>query len=264
LTEGIRVSLSKGLLVSVIAAGALSLPAAAQAAPLPPVLSSVGHSGRYLTASWTLAAGTEADFIEAATSPETYPEGNFLAENTPLVDFLDPGQAQYKAPVTLDPGVYYVHVAAFDPLCQVSPCLDSFSDTARLTVEGDPPPAQSGLPFSSPPPDKATAFAKLAVASSQRAGNLMVEVAMPEAGTITVGGTVSVSNASRVFKIKPVSASAVAGKAVKIRVKLSRQALTAARRALKRRRKVRANLTITVRDKAGNSKTGKRAVRLKR
>ena len=86
---------------------------------------------------------------------------------------------------------------------------------------------------------------------------------MPENGTITVGGTVSVPNASKVFKLKRVTVNAVAGKTVKIKVKLPGKALKATRKALKRRRKVKASLTVTAKDGAGNSRSEKRSVKLK-
>jgi hypothetical protein len=258
------VKLGKGLLVPAVVAAALSLPPAAQADPMPPVLTSVGHSGGYLTAGWTLGPGTEADFIEAATSPETYPEGNFLAENTPLVDFLDPGQTAYASPIKLEPGLYFVHVAAYDPLCPVSPCLDVFTETVRVTVEPAPPPTQSGPTSAAPPPDRTTGFAMLAVASRQRAGALAVEFAMPEAGTVTVSGTIDLPNAAKAHKLKAVAVKVVPGKTLRVKVKLPKRTLVAVTNALRRRKKVKANLTITARDAAGNTKTEKRSVKLRR
>jgi hypothetical protein len=112
--------------------------------------------------------------------------------------------------------------------------------------------------------DKVTSFSSLKVASSQKAANLFVTASMPESGTIAVGGTVSVPNASKVFKLKTVSVKTLPGATMKIRVKLSSKALKAAKKALGRHRKVRANLSITARDAAGNTKTEKRSVKLKR
>jgi uncharacterized protein GlcG (DUF336 family) len=47
-------------------------------------------------------------------------------------------------------------------------------------------------------------------------------------------------------------------------VKLPNKALKAAKKALKRKKKVKAKLTITVIDGAGNTDSEKRSVRLKR
>jgi uncharacterized repeat protein (TIGR01451 family) len=123
-------------------------------------------------------------------------------------------------------------------------------------------------PLSVPPPpsplaDKVTSFASLKCASTQRAGGLVVQASMPENGTITVGGSVNVPNAARVFRLKAVSVNATAGRTVKITVKLAAKTLKAVKKALKRHKKVRANLTITARDGAGNVKGEKRAVKLK-
>ncbi len=239
-------------------------------APPAPVLTAVGHVGRHLTATWTLGAGTENSFIEAATSQATYPEGDFV-DWVLFEPVLDPGQTTYTSPDPLDPGVYYVHVAAFDPLCPFELfCPDLFSDVVPVTIPPDPTPAPQPQPqtLPSPPPptppaDKVTSFATLKCASTQKAGTLVVRAAMPENGTITVGGTVSVPNASKVFKLKRVTVKAIAGKTVKINVKLSAKALKAAKKALRRHRKVKASLTVTAKDGAGNSRSEKRSVKLK-
>jgi hydroxymethylglutaryl-CoA reductase len=125
----------------------------------------------------------------------------------------------------------------------------------------------SGGAGTQPPPaataDKVTSFKALKCASPQKARNLVVQASMPENGTITVGGTVSVPNASKVFKIKAVSVKAVAGKTVSLKVKLAKKALKAIKKALKRHKKVKAKLSIIAKDTAGNTKTEKRSVKLK-
>jgi hypothetical protein len=228
-----------------------------------PVLNSVGQSSRHLTANWSLDPPAENEFIEAATSPATYPEGDFLVEDSVLFEFLDPGATSYTSTDQLPPGVYYVHVAAYDPRCVF--CNYTFSGTLQLTIPADAQPAAPP-----PPPavqaqsDKVTAFAALKVAAIQRVDRLVVEAGMTENGRITVGGTINVPNAARVFKLEAVSVNVAAGKTLKIRVKVAKRALKAIKRALKRHKKVRANLTVTAKDAAGNTKTEKRTVRLKR
>jgi hypothetical protein len=51
---------------------------------------------------------------------------------------------------------------------------------------------------------------------------------------------------------------------VKVRVKAARKALRAARKALARHAKVKARLTVTARDGAGNTTSAKRSVTLRR
>ena len=232
-----------------------------------PVLTSVGHAGRYPTATWTLGAGTVNYYIEAATSPAMSSDG---FDDWVWVDFqLDPTQTTYTSPEQLDPGFYYVHVAAYDSSCPIDLlCPDLFSNILTVTIPPDPQPvpqaqSQPPPPLPAPPADKVTSFATLKCASTQKAGTLVVQAAMPENGTITVGGTVSVPNASKVFKLKRVTVNAIAGKTVKIKVKLPGKALKATRKALKRHRKVKASLTVTAKDGAGNSRSEKRSVKLK-
>ena len=47
-------------------------------------------------------------------------------------------------------------------------------------------------------------------------------------------------------------------------MKLSRRALAAVRNALRHRKRIKANLTITATDTAGNMKSEKRTIKLKR
>jgi hypothetical protein len=87
---------------------------------------------------------------------------------------------------------------------------------------------------------------------------------MPENGTVSVRGTVNVPNASKVYKLKAVSVSATAGKTITVKLKLPKKALKAAKRALKKHRKVKAHLTLTAKDVSANIKVEKRVVKLRR
>jgi len=233
--------------------------------PPAPVLESVGQVARNVTATWSLDPGLDNEVIEVATSPETYPEGEFLIENTVLIDLLDPGVTNYTSSDPLPAGVYYVHVGASDPSCPIGVCPNVFSNVRQLGIPPDPeqhPVATQSLP--KPRPDTVTDFSALKCASTQKAGNLIVQASMLESGTITVEGTLSVPNAARIFKLRAVSVSVRANQTVRIKLKLPARALRAAKRALKRRRTVKARLTITARDGLGNTKSEKRAVKLKR
>ena len=108
-----------------------------------------------------------------------------------------------------------------------------------------------------------TSFSSLAVASSQKAGSLTVKATMPETGTITVSGTVSVPKASKVYKLSSVTANATAGQAVTLKVKLAKKTLKAVKKAIKRHKKPKASLTITAKDAKGNTKSEQRSVKLK-
>jgi hypothetical protein len=253
----------------------------------PPVIQSLEQSGRHITASWTLPDTRNADLVEVAKASDTYPLGAFKVENLVHFEYLpDPQQTSYFSTAQLAPGTYWVHVAALpalDPvkcptLAEIACLIDEYSETNSVTIPPDPTPGGGGgggssggstgsqQPTSKPTPvvvDKATAFAKLSAASTQDVDKLFVLASMGEAGTITAGGTVSVPSLSKVYKFKTESVDATPGASVKLKLKLPKKALKAVKRALKRHKKLKAKLTITARDKAGNTKTAKRTVSLK-
>jgi hypothetical protein len=191
--------------------------------------------------------------------------GFFTDPRATGVQIDGPQKTYTSAPLQFPPGVYYFHVSAILSTCDdiTIPCVDEFSiPPVLLNVPPDPPPAPPPPP--PPPPDTVTSFSALKCASTQKAGDLVVQASMGENGTITVGGTLNVPNAAKVYKLKAVSVSATAGKTVTVKLKLTKQVLKAAKKALKRKKKVKASLTITARDAAGNTKIEKRAVKLKR
>jgi hypothetical protein len=242
----------------------------AQAAP-PTGLTVTQHS-RVVTASWTLTSPTAlSGFLEFSPTSATDSSGFFTDPATLVVGPFDDTTTSYdSSPFQFAPGTYYVHVSSYEPSsCNVmtGECVDEFSTPpVVLTVPPDPPPPPAPPPPPPPAPvtaDTATSFSKLAVASAQKASNLVVQASMPENGTITVSGTVSVPNSAKVFKLKRVSASVTAGKTVKIKLSLAKKALKAVKKALKRHKKVKANLTIVAKDLAGNSHAEKRSVKLR-
>jgi hypothetical protein len=254
----------RGMVALTLMVGVLLFPAAATA--LPPTITSAGQTSRHLTASWTLPPGMATDFIEAATSPAKDSDGYFLTPYLVLYEELADGATTYTSALQFPAGKYYVHVAAYDPtLCVGDPpppeCIDEFSSTWSVTIPADPPSPPPPPP--PPPPDTATAFAALTVPKKQDVDKLTVAASMGEAGTLTATGTVSVPGASKVYKFKTATANAAAGVKVKLKLKLPKKALKAVKKALKRHKKVKAKLTITAKDTAGNTKVEKRTVALK-
>jgi peptidoglycan/xylan/chitin deacetylase (PgdA/CDA1 family) len=139
------------------------------------------------------------------------------------------------------------------------------------SVMGFPDPASPSPPGRSPaastlrkPADTATAFASLSARKRQRIGKLYVSATMGEPGTLIAGGTVRVPNAARTYRFKTAFAKAVPGVRVRLRLRLSKEGLRAARAQLRRHRKLTARLTITARDKAGNANAVRRTVKLRR
>jgi peptidoglycan/xylan/chitin deacetylase (PgdA/CDA1 family) len=118
-------------------------------------------------------------------------------------------------------------------------------------------------PFGAPAKDKVTAFASLKVRKVQDVDNIRVAASMLEPGRLSATGTVKVGNASRIFKLKRAAKPASPGKRVKLRLKLSKKGLRAAKRAIRAHTRVRARITITATDKPGNRTRAKRTIRLR-
>ena len=133
--------------------------------------------------------------------------------------------------------------------------------TVRDVILPPPPPPP-------PPPavkaDKVTAFASLKAPKSQDIDKLFVRAAMIEPGTLSASATVNVPNASRVFKFKRVSKKAVAGKSVKLRLQDLEEGTPGREACAPGGKRLRAKIRVTARDNAGNSRTAKRTVKLRR
>ena len=118
----------------------------------PPVLHSVGHVGGRATASWTLQPGTEARFIEVATSPTTDSTGYFPLANVKENDILQSNQTSWRGDNALAGGTYYVHLSAYDPSCFSCP-IRQWSEIKSFTVSNTTtPPPPPGPPPPGPPP----------------------------------------------------------------------------------------------------------------
>ena len=262
---------AKGVLALVLTA-LLAPVTVAEAAP--PTNLSASQSGRIVTASWTLPSSPTdvfTGYLEFAPTPATDAYGFFAHPDTISVEYNTNETTFNSSPFQFPAGSYFVHVSAVDPAtCAPTPddCVDEFSGVITLVVPPDPPPPTPPAPAAppappAPPPDTVTAFSSLSAPGSQKVAKLFVQAGMSEAGTITAAGTVSVPKLSKVYKFKTASAPVAAGATVKLKLKLAKKALKAVRKALKKGKKLKAKLTITATDGAGNRKVEKRTVKLK-
>jgi peptidoglycan/xylan/chitin deacetylase (PgdA/CDA1 family) len=108
--------------------------------------------------------------------------------------------------------------------------------------------------------DRVVGFAALRVRSRQDVDKLYVRAAMSEAGKLGASG--AVKHGKR-YPLKKVSKSAVSGKLVKLRLRLSKKGLRVVKQALARGKRVRAKIKITAKDAAGNVAVAKRTITLK-
>ena len=245
---------------------AASTPVQADVAFNPPQMRSVGFDSQgRLGASWFLQNDLNNDYLEVATSPAVYPsgerKGEFLSENViHRRDYQGGGSGLVNSyhsavPIGVRRGFYYVHVRAKS--CEFLYCLFLVSDTSRIWVPGPSLPP-------SPVKDKATRVSSLTARSRQSVRALYVLAAMAEQGTLTAGGTIDVSGSARAFRLNDASAVAKPGVPVRLRLKASKKAQRAVRRALRRDRRVKASIWVIARDAAGNTKAKRRTIKLKR
>jgi peptidoglycan/xylan/chitin deacetylase (PgdA/CDA1 family) len=110
--------------------------------------------------------------------------------------------------------------------------------------------------------DTSTGFAILSARKRQRIRSLHVSAAMSEPGTLSAHGSVNLRK--RRYHLKSVSATAVPGRMVKLRLKFSKKGRRAVRRALRRGKRVRAVIRIKATDAAGNVSVAIRRIRLRR
>jgi hypothetical protein len=96
----------------------------------------------------------------------------------------------------------------------------------------------------------------------QDVDKLAIGVVLSEAGSVTVGGSVSVPGASKTYRIKSVRRSVQANVRTTVKLKLSKKAKRAVKRAIARGRTIRARLSIAATDTAGNKSTARKTVRL--
>jgi hypothetical protein len=91
---------------------------------------------------------------------------------------------------------------------------------------------------------------------------LAVGVTLNEAGTVTVRARVSVPDAARVVRFRPVTRSVAANTSVRFRLRLARRARRSVKAALRDDRRLIARVTIAARDGSGNVSTARRRIRL--
>jgi hypothetical protein len=127
-----------GSKIAVLAVAVLALLTVSPVLAAPPTLVAVSHVKRHPQASWVLAPGSEAAFIQVATSPEVGTDGYFFEENVEDTDVLEAGQTHWLSTSQLDPGTYFVHVASYTPGCLPCP-IREWSQIETLAVRNAKP-----------------------------------------------------------------------------------------------------------------------------
>jgi hypothetical protein len=224
------------------------------------------------TFQWTLPMGDKgrvwSDHIVVSTSSEQYAPGTFLAG-----EFLDRYWASFNTLQKNDtsfadlkeykPGTYFVHVAGHDPGCppgQFS-CQIEFSNILSFNVVVPPPGGGGGGGGGGA--DKFAPLQTLSFAAVQDIDKLRVTTRSTEAGTITATGTVGMPGASKALRFKPAKRAVAANVKTTLKLKLSKKSLRSAKRALKKRKHLKAKIVLTAVDKAGNKRATKITIGLR-
>jgi hypothetical protein len=168
------------------------------------------------------------------------------------------GSNWQAAPSPLRPGVYTVQAEQEDAAGNAG-----LSAAHTFTVTATPDVPGGATPDAAAPEGRVTAARRQ---SLRRQKGALIATAGPfdEAAAVTASASLNVPKVSRIFRLRRVSRELVAGTRSSLRVRLSRGALKAARRALARRRRVRATITLRVSDAAGNARNISRAIRVVR
>lgn len=229
-------------------------------------LQSVSLTGGVFSASWTLPDGVDPLGIEIASFPERSIRG-FTA--VVFDDLLLPGETSYATPLSLSPGVYYVHIETTPTpeTCYtvVNSCAFEYSNIGAFRVSSPLPGGGSGTPGTNKTAaDKTVALGAVTAAARQDVDKLSLTLNLGEAAKVKLSGSVNVPGASKVYRFKTVNKAVGAGKQTKLSLKLSSTAKRAVKRALRRKKRLKAKLTLVVTDNAGNAQTKKYSVRLKR
>jgi hypothetical protein len=263
----------------------------ALAVACPPILKSVTvqPNQNHPTSVWALPANVSSQFVQVSRSPEVDENGYFPT----VVSFntLSATQTIFTDEFEFQPGTYYLHVAGHDKRCFKADCpriefseIMSFDVTAAaaaaavspataprtatsaaLNCSDAGPGGGPALPSTTGGPgrDKVKPLQSLSFKAVQDVDKLFVRARMSEAGTLTARATVGVAGASKVYRFKPASRSVKANVFTKLRLKLAKKGLRAVKGALRKRKRLKAKISVTARDKAGNKRVQKATVRLR-
>ena len=249
----------------------------------------VGAEGGRATAVWAKEPEMRSRFVEIATQPDVNENGYFRGVNIFSFSTVGADQTTFKdgcQPCVLQVGrKYFVHVATQD-FKYFGKCPGrEFSNTMSLvlnqdnttTVEdlggGHPPcpPTPAGTvsagalpPGAGPGTDRLAPFLSLNARRRQDIDKLHVTVRPNEEVTVNATGRVNTSGgAAKVFRFKRVTRSVAAQKTAKLRLRLARKSLRAVKRSLRRGKRIRARITLTAKDRAGNTRIDHVSVRLR-
>jgi plastocyanin len=157
-------------------------------------------------------------------------------------------------------------VGVFRYYCELHGGPNGIDMSGAVSVKpaSTPPGPPGGAPVSA---DKTAPALTLSGSTRQRALRqraVFVRAGVDEASRVVARAWVSIPRTGRSFRAKTVSRQLAARTTSKLGLALSRQALRAFRRALRKHTRLTARITVTAKDPAGNRASAKRRVKLKK
>jgi hypothetical protein len=195
--------------------------------------------------------GTDGDSTRAAFFPDVAYNSSFAGPNEYLAVWYGDGLATDDE--------FEVFARRLGP--SSTPCVTEVKSGGGGNT---PPPAPAPNP---PSPGVTTQKIKLTVSTASvqkalRAKAIVVRVTCDQACALTASTRLSVPGASKTFRLKSLKRSLLANRRATLKVKLSTKVIRAARRALAKRKTVRATVDLRTSNSGGLSKSTKR-IRIK-
>jgi hypothetical protein len=259
-------------IISTLFAVALLAPGSALAFPAGLISVTGQPRSNHPTFTWCKLPRVESLFVETATSDEVGVGGHFLQKNLTSFNVVGKQDTTFTDEYEFQPGTYYVHVGSYDPGIPHPASSIEFSNVLSFTVVAGPHVTGTTAPCPTPPDggggggvtDKTAPVISLSFPRLQHLAKLYVKVHTSENATIKATGTVSVRTASRVYRFKPKRVILSGNSSMKVPLRLSKRNLAAVKRALKRKRRLKAKITVTATDAAGNRRTKKATITIKK
>ena len=258
-------------IVSGLFALALLAPGSALAWPAGLISVSGQPRSNHPTFTWCKLPRVQSLFVETATSDEVGVGGHFLQKNLKSFNVVGKQDTTFTDEYEFQPGTYYVHLGTNDPGIKHPVSNIEFSNVLSFTVVAGPHVTGTTAPCPPPPPDggggitdKLAPVVSLSFPRVQHIAKLYVKVRTSETATIKATGTLSVRTASRVYRFKPKSVLLGGNSSMKVPLRLTKKNLRAVKRALRHKRRLKAKITVTATDAAGNRRTKKATLKVKR
>jgi hypothetical protein len=260
---------TKRIISIIVAIAAISMVAGSEASARGPVITGVNVVNQQATFTWSYPSGVKGLFVETATGGTTNEFGYFF-----------PGKIDYNFNVVSETqtsitdereypqGTYYVHIAGRDK----AHC-NKIEFSAIMIFHVDAAGNGTGSSFGPQPPtcpggsggggggDKPSQLVRYR--HVQDVDKLRVRARMDESGTLTANASVTIGKSTKLYRFVSTTRTVPADKMTSLKLKLKRDDLRIVKRALKKRKTLKAKITVIARNLAGANVSKTITVRLK-